>query len=236
MHDGGTGETVNNLVINDDNLHGLGLWWICFAEATDTERAILRGRVGDGKTVWSHSTMISDLQSQQDKIVTLDELGRWQAAIVAKLDSQELEAKLQGLAADGFMSTLDCSATKLSPAMDLMRLSYAACGYLGAQMGKEQAIELKLDDTGDKDMGKVLRPAPISATDVGNTLKSSSAHAPLALFVFQPNQPRVTCQNTLRVRKTPINDCTIQRRLFPKPSSMGGVGRTPFAALPFNSI
>ena len=70
------------------------------------------------------------------------------------------------------MSTLDYSAPKLSPALDQMRLWYAACGYLGDQMGKEQAIVLKSDDTGDKDMGKVLRPAPISATDVGNTLKS----------------------------------------------------------------
>ena len=109
----GTGETVNNLVINDDNLHGLGLCRFCFAEAGDTQRALLQGHLGDGKTVWSHSTMISYLQSHLDKIVTLDELGRWQTAIVAKLDSQELQAKLQGLAADGFPSTLDCCAPKM---------------------------------------------------------------------------------------------------------------------------
>ena len=70
------------------------------------------------------------------------------------------------------MSTLDCSAPKLSSAMDQMRLWYAACGYLGDKVGKEQAIVLKSDDTGENDMGKVLRLALISARDVGNTLKS----------------------------------------------------------------
>ena len=66
--------------------------------------------------------MITDLQGQLDKIMTLDELGRWRAAIVAKLDSLELQTKFPGLDADGFMSTLDCSAPKLSLAMDHMRL------------------------------------------------------------------------------------------------------------------
>ena len=63
----GTGETVNNLVIDDNNLHGLGLWWYCFAEATDTQRSILQGHVGVGKTIWSHSTMITDLQDRDPR-------------------------------------------------------------------------------------------------------------------------------------------------------------------------
>ena len=101
---------------------------VAFAEATDTQRAILQGHVGAGKTIWSQSTMITDLQGQLDKIATLNKLERWQAAIVAKLDSQELQTKLQGLGADVVMSTLDCSAPKVSPASDLMRLWHAACG------------------------------------------------------------------------------------------------------------
>ena len=92
--------------------------------------------------------------------------------MIQHLDCQDLAGKLAALPTDAFLSTIDNSATKISPLQYMVRLSYAACTKLGKSIGKEQAIKLVSDTSMVANMFSVLRPCPLQATDMSNNLRN----------------------------------------------------------------
>ena len=111
-----------------------------------------------------------DLQNQLDSLSTIDELGRWQGKIAEACDCPKLKEKVLAMATYDFLSTMDATICKLSPARDLVRLWYAAASMCSADMKKLQGISLSSDDSGEKDKAKVLRPSALTSHDMANVI------------------------------------------------------------------
>ena len=113
-------ETVNSVPVNEIVRYSLGLWWFVFFDASDAQQSVVQQAFGDGVTFWSGRTLMIDLQSPLDTFSTIDELGKWQGKIAEACDCPKLKEKVLSMPTDDFLSTLDASSCKLSPAHDLV--------------------------------------------------------------------------------------------------------------------
>ena len=86
--------------------------------------------------------MLADIQQQLTDMVSLDQVGAWQGKIISYVDDDELRASLSALPVDDFISTMDASVVKLVPVTDVIRLWYAVCFKLAADLGKSPAFDL----------------------------------------------------------------------------------------------
>ena len=165
-------ETVQSVVLSDQLQNCLAYFWYFFTgEGSDVQRTYIQERTG-GKQLWSIHTMLVDVDKQLKELTTLDQVGAWQAKIISFVDDVELQAALSALPIDEFLSTLDGSVVKLTPVTDVIRLWYATCMKLAADLGKSLAFDLSTDSSGEKGMGKVLRPCPLAQNNMATYLRT----------------------------------------------------------------
>ena len=167
-----SGETVISVPVEEKQLHSAAVWWFYFtSEGTNVQRTYLLEKYPD-TMVWSVFALMADLSRQLEDVSTIDEAGNWQASVISQVDDMDLQSSLSNLTLEDFVGTLDGSVIKLSPTVDVIHLWYAASCKLAADNKTRMLVKLHSDTSGDKGMGKVLRPSPLSQNDMLSYLRT----------------------------------------------------------------